>query len=334
MSVLRIAVVGAGGIAQRYHLPSLRRLEDEGAGIELAALCDIDADKAREMGTRFGFRETYTDYREMIDTAAPDAVWVLVPIPATRQVAGYMLSRGVPTLMEKPPGAHSRETQELIEIAASNNTPNQVAFNRRHAPTLVRMKALLVEAGQFWAASCQFYRFHRGEAEFAFGTGLHGLDALRFLGDSEVREVHTRAGPRTSAVVTLVYESGALGTMEMLPEVGIQSERYTAHAGERTVCVDGVVGWLTRFPGFLRCYDGTELTHTVDNADDPGPPELVSGFYGESASFVNCLREGTRGLREGRRPYPDLASSLRSVQIAEAVQRGVSQVFGAGQGLT
>ena len=326
MAPLCIAVVGAGGIAQRYHLPSLRRLKDEGAGIELTALCDIDATRAREMGARFGFRRTFTDYREMLDAVAPDAVWVLVPIPVTREVSGYMLSKGVPTLLEKPPGANSRETQELIEIAASSDTPNQVAFNRRHAPTLKRMKALLEEAGKLWAASCQFYRFHRGEDGFAFGTGLHGLDALRFLGDSEVREVHTRAGPRTSAVVTLVYESGALGTMEMLPEVGIQSERYTAHAGERTVYVDGVVGWLTRFPGFLRCYDGTELTHSIDNADDPSSAEVISGFYGESAHFCGCLREGCR-------PSPDLAASLRSVQIAEAVQRGESQVFGPGRAL-
>jgi predicted dehydrogenase len=222
--------------------------------------------------------------------------------------------------MEKPPGADSRETRELIEIAEARGTPNQVAFNRRHAPTLVRMKTLLGEASPFWGASCQFYRYRRAEDAFAFGTGLHGLDALRFLGDSEVCEVRTHAGVRSSAHVTLVYESGALATMEMLPEVGIQSERYTAHAGERTVFCDGAVGWLTRFPGFLRCYDRTELTLSIDNADQGAPPEEVSGFYGEAVHFATSLRTG-------RSPEPDLATSLRSVEIAETVQQGKSRTF-------
>lgn len=320
MKTLRIAVVGAGGIAQRYHLPSLKRLLEEDRPIRLTALCDMDADRARDVGARFGFEKTYTDYRAMLDAESPDAVWVLVPIPVTREVAGFFLSQGVPTLLEKPPGQNSQETRELIEIAASQRTPHQVAFNRRHAPLLRRMKALLAEAGEVRALSSQFYRVRRTEADFAYGTGLHGLDALRFLGDSEVRQVRTHAGSRGSALVTLVYESGACGTMEMLPQVGIQSERYTAHAGERTIVVDGTIDWLTLFPGFLQCFDQGKLSLSVDNAQNPAPPEVVGGFYGESAHFITCLLQGEW-------PSPDLACSLRSVQIAEAVNLGEDLVF-------
>jgi len=318
---LRIAVVGAGNIAQRYHLPSLARLSEEDEGLQLVALCDIDAARAREMGARFGFQRTYTDYRALLDAEAPDAVWVLVPIPVTREVAGFFLSHRVPTLLEKPPGRNSEETRQLLEIAQAADTPHQVAFNRRHAPLLRRMRVLLAETGErVQAISCQFYRIRRTEPHFAYGTGLHGLDAMRYLSDSEVSEVHTRIGGRGSALVTLVYESGAHGTMEMLPRVGLQSERYTAHAGDRTVTVDGVIGWLTLFPGFLRCFDGGEVALSIDNVDVPQPPEVVSGFYGESARFVSCLRQGTA-------PSPDLACSLRSVLIAEAVDSGRSVRF-------
>jgi predicted dehydrogenase len=183
------------------------------------------------------------------------------------------------------------------------------------------MKELLAEKGEILATSCQFYRFNRREPIFAYGTGLHGLDALRFLGDSEVCEVRVQPGSGNSALVTLVYESGAYGLMEMLPQVGVQSERYTAHAADRTVVVDGVIEWLTLYPGFLQCFDQHKLTLSIDNAQDPAPPEVVSGFYGESAHFV-------QSLLEGRAPMPDLACSLRSVEIAEAVNRGKEVVFG------
>jgi predicted dehydrogenase len=327
VSILRIAVVGAGGIARGSHLPSLQRLLAEGAPVELAALCDLDLERAQGLAAHFGFERVYADYRDMLDAVSPDAVWVLVPIPAMREVAGFFLGQGVPTLMEKPPGASSAETLALAEIAAAQGTPHQVAFNRRYAPLLLEMKALIGEAGPVRGVSCQFYRYRRGEPDFAYGTGLHGLDTLRFLGDSEVCEVHTRLGPHESAQVTLVYESGFQGIMEMLPRVGMQSERYTAHAGERTVIVEGVIGWLTLFPGFLQRYDGGLLSQTVDNAQEAKTapecalPHVAGGYYGESAAFI-------RALCEGRAPSPDLASSLRSVQIAEAVNQGRSLIFG------
>lgn len=320
MNDLRIAVVGVGGIAQRYHLPSLKRLAEEGAPIRRAALCDLDAARAREMAARYGFERAYTDYRAMLDAEAPDAVWALVPTAAMREVAGYFLAQGVPILMEKPPARNAREVREMIEIARARGTPHQVAFNRRYAPLLRRMKELLVEGGAVSAVSCQFYRHNRGEADFGYGTGIHGLDTLRFLGDCEVREVYTRPGPRASALVTLVYESGAHALMEMLPQVGVQSERYTAHVGERTVVVEGVIGWLTLFPGFLQCFERGRLAFSVDNVANPAPAEVVSGFYGESAHFI-------ANLAAGRSPAPTLDDALRSVEIAEAVNAGQSVAF-------
>jgi hypothetical protein len=43
----------------------------------------------------------------------------------------------------------------------------------------------LGEVGGAELLSCQFYRHRRRDPAFAYGTGLHGLDALRYLGPSE-----------------------------------------------------------------------------------------------------------------------------------------------------
>ncbi|MFH1086246.1 MAG: Gfo/Idh/MocA family oxidoreductase [Chloroflexota bacterium] len=320
MNKLRVAVVGAGNIARNYHLPSLRRLADEGAPIELAAVCDVQPERAQAMATRFGFARALSDYRALLDAVAPDAVWALVPYPIMREVAGFYLAHGMPVLMEKPPGVSSQETRELLLLAETHGTPHQVAFNRRYWPLLLKMKALLGEVGPPHALLCQFYRYHRTEPHFAFGTGVHGLDALRFLADSEVVEVHARAGSHGSAQITLVMANGALGLMEMLPQVGVDSERYTAHAGERTVAVDGAVAWLAQLPAQLQCFDARRLTQAIAHPAGTEAPEVAHGFYGESAAFFAALRAG-------QRPGPDLRTALRSVEIAEAVDQGRSLVF-------
>lgn len=322
MGRLRLAVVGAGGIARHYHLPSLRRLADEESDLELAAVCDVDAARAEAAREAWGFAGSYTDLRQMLDAAEPDAVWALVPYPAMREIAGLLLGRRVPVLMEKPPGSNAREAGELLAIAEDAGTPHQVAFNRRYAPLIRRMRELAVEDAGPVAASCQFFRHDRREPHFPFGTGLHGLDTLRYLGPAEVRAVHTRPGPRGSALITYEYADGALGVMELLPRVGVQSERYTVHSERRTVVVDGVVGWLTAHPGFLECYEGGRLTMRVEN-DPETPAEVLSGFHGEAKAFVDALRSG-------RPPTPGLREALRSVQIAEAVQQGRSVEFPDG----
>ncbi len=311
--ILRVAVIGAGSIAQRYHLPSLARLHRDGAGLELAAVCDVDRQRAERAAAQYGFAQAFADYPAMLEAVHPDAVWALVPYTAMRAVVGDLLAAGMPVFMEKPPGRNLTEAQELAAIAARDGTPNQVAFNRRYAPLLRRAQDLAEEAGGVSALSCQFLRAGRQEAEFAFATGVHGLDALRYLGPGEVLGVTTRPVGANGALVTLEFASGVVAQMEMLPRVGVNMERYTIHAAERTIVIDGLYGPLTTFPGYLRCYDRGRLTLAQDNATTPAPPEVICGFQGESEAFA-------RALQEGSSPRPSLAEALRSVEIAQAVQ--------------
>ena len=51
---VRIAVVGAGAIAQMAHLPVLGKMR----GVEVVALCDNDRAKARALADRFEDRKS------------------------------------------------------------------------------------------------------------------------------------------------------------------------------------------------------------------------------------------------------------------------------------
>jgi myo-inositol 2-dehydrogenase/D-chiro-inositol 1-dehydrogenase len=317
-SELRVAVVGAGMIAENYHLPSLMRLAGELPELRLSALCDVVPGRAQTLAQHFGFERHYVDYTEMLQSESPDAVWLLVPVEVISRMAADCLTRGVPVLIEKPPAPTCAEARELAAIATAHNTPNLVAFNRRYTPLLRKMKERLDEAGGLRMASCQFYRVARTDDRFSYSTGLHGLDALRFLAGDEVTAVQTRRGAGSNRAATLSFRNGASATIEILPQVGLQSERYTAHAGDRTIIVDGAIHWLTLFPGFLHRYDQGRLTETIDNTATT--PEEGSGFYGESAHFIECLRRGCA-------PTPDLVASICSLEIAEAVEQGKNVVF-------
>ena len=57
---LRVGLIGLGDVAIA-HLEGYRNLD----GIEVVGGADLRADRARQVGTRYGFRP-YTDYREML----------------------------------------------------------------------------------------------------------------------------------------------------------------------------------------------------------------------------------------------------------------------------
>ena len=62
--IIRIAVVGCGGIANGKHMPSLKRLP----GVEMVAFCDIIPERAEKARKDFGTPDArvYTDYKEML----------------------------------------------------------------------------------------------------------------------------------------------------------------------------------------------------------------------------------------------------------------------------
>lgn len=70
---VRVAMVGAGGMANSVHYPSLASFDD----VEMAAVCDLDATRLQTTADRYEIEHRYSDYRRMVEEIAPDAVYVI-----------------------------------------------------------------------------------------------------------------------------------------------------------------------------------------------------------------------------------------------------------------
>ncbi|HEV2124848.1 MAG TPA: Gfo/Idh/MocA family oxidoreductase, partial [Chloroflexota bacterium] len=75
MSKTRVAFVGAGALANRYHYPSVTSLPD----VEVAAIAELNPERARTTAEKFGIERTYSDYRRMLEEVDPQAVYVIMP---------------------------------------------------------------------------------------------------------------------------------------------------------------------------------------------------------------------------------------------------------------
>src|SRR3989304_5938168 len=133
---MRLCQIGCGEHARVAHGPAQARYASTHPGIELAACCDLDLGRASSYARDFGFARHHTDALAMLETERPDAVVLVVPDPLPGDLGCPVLERGLPLLLEKPPGRTLAEVDRLIAAAESRRpaAPPPVAFNRRFVP--------------------------------------------------------------------------------------------------------------------------------------------------------------------------------------------------------
>lgn len=308
---LRIVVVGTGNHSERNHLPALARYASAHPGqVVLAGLCDLRLEHARAMAERYGFGRAYADADEMLRVEQPDGCLAITPIPVTAEMGERVVRAGVPLLMEKPPGATSREARRLVEMVERTGARIMVSMNRRFDPAL--------QAAHGWWGEREIRyvrgsiaRVDRREPEFAYGTAIHPLDAMRAIG-GDVASYRAEAQTVQGAawyVVHLEFARGAQGTLEVMPTAGVQGESYVwcgegAHVEVRVGEHDAGTarGWQRG-------------TVALQYGPSHGEPLYVqNGTYAETVAFLSALESGAA-------MHPSPAEVLQSVEICEAMMK-------------
>ena len=309
--MLKLVLLGAGNHSQRNHLPALARYVARHPGeVELAALCDLRSGHAETMAERFGFARVYTDLDAMLRAEQPDGCVAITPIPVTAEIAARVIHAGVPLLMEKPPGATVDEARGIVELVEGTKARVMVSVNRRFDPAL---RAALAWWGDrpIEYVHGRIVRVNRREPDFAYGTAIHPIDAMRAIaGDIREYGIDVRdVGGVRWYIVRLVFECGAHGILEVLPSAGCSSESYELF-GNRARARAGVG---ERDSGEVHCWEDGVLV--LQDEPSRGLPDFCrNGTYDEMAEFIAALREN-------RTPHPSPAQVLQSVELCHSIQK-------------
>lgn len=188
MKNLNIAVIGAGNIAQK-HLPVLKDLPEIGS----VTLVDADPEILQQTGDRFDIAHRLSSVDELYKSGNLDAAFVLVSVLAVHEVASRFLKSGIPTFLEKPPGLHTWQTQELANLARENATLAMVGVNRRFYSTCLAARETALAAGPIRTVTIEAHedidRVRNGTKfppevlhRWSAANGIHALDMIRFFG--------------------------------------------------------------------------------------------------------------------------------------------------------
>jgi predicted dehydrogenase len=182
MEKVRVAVVGAGGIAQVAHIPVWKKLPD----VELVAVCDTIKARAKAVAEKYKIPRYYTRDEEALKQEDIDAVDICVPTNMHEPIAVKALSAGKHVLVEKPMSRTVEEAERMVRAARQYKRNLMVAMNVRFRWDAVNLKSF-VEGGElgevFYAKSGWLRRQSKwSEHSWLFQKKYSGGGVLMDLG--------------------------------------------------------------------------------------------------------------------------------------------------------
>jgi UDP-N-acetyl-2-amino-2-deoxyglucuronate dehydrogenase len=333
--MLRFALVGCGRIARR-HSDLLGNGEIEGA--TLGAVCDIDEERARDIGSRFDV-PFFTDMDEMMRATTPDAVSVLTPSGAHAQHTVRLASFGRPIIVEKPMALTLDDADRMI-AACDHHGCNLfvVKQNRFNVPVVKLHEAL--RAGRFgrltlgtvrvrWCRDQAYYDQDSWRGTWAHDGGVlanqasHHLDLLEWMmGDVDSVTALSRTAlvdieAEDTAVAILRFRNGALGVIEATTATRPRDlEGSISVLGEGgTVVIGGfAVNQITTWNFADETHEDTHVREDFS----VNPPDVYG--FGHRAYYehvVTSIENGTPALvdgLEGRRSLELITALYESVE--------------------
>lgn len=129
MSKKRVAIIGAGQVAEKVHVSYYQTREE----IEIVAVVSPNSDNAKNFAERNGIPRYYTDAAEMYFIEKPDIVSVCTPNRFHFENVMQALEAGCDVMCEKPPAISADEAKKMQEAAEKNDCLLAYDFHHRFA---------------------------------------------------------------------------------------------------------------------------------------------------------------------------------------------------------
>lgn len=300
MAKIRVAVIGAGGIAGVH----LRAYAAHAQRCEIVGIADVLASAACEKAASYG-GAVFTDGEEMLHQLQPDAVSICTPPKYRIPYVEAAATRGIAVLCEKPPARTLAETQAIVDPMRGGVL--QFAFcHRFHRPLQAAQELIRGgKLGELAQIENRFaFRFARAglswftEAEIAGGgilidTLVHSIDIFRALTGDEI--ARSQAAVSTTLPIE-VEDSASLLVQSAGGVIGSLNCSWVTPVAESVVRIHGSEGQAVidyNSDAGLRYRLADDEDWTLRSFDAP------DRFVAQADHFLRCIESGREPLVSG-----------------------------------
>jgi predicted dehydrogenase len=140
VGTVTVGIIGAGWIAREH-----RRVLGSVPGAEVAAVCDLDTERARALAAGTPAR-VYADWRDLLDREDLGALFICTPPASHAEPAVAALGRGLPVYLEKPIARTPQDAAQIVAAAERTGAVCAVGYQWHALDLLGHLPGLL--AGQ------------------------------------------------------------------------------------------------------------------------------------------------------------------------------------------
>ncbi|NUT35419.1 MAG: Gfo/Idh/MocA family oxidoreductase [Hamadaea sp.] len=334
---LRFGVIGCGQIAVS-HLDALRGLD----GVEVVAVADVDARRARSFADENGVPRAFTSADALL-AAGVDAVTVCTPHAAHADGVLAAARRGVHVLCEKPIAVSLADADRMVAAAAQAGIRFGVVYQRRLWPAAAAIRQA-IDDGRLGPpiSGGVVARFHRDAAYYAepwrgrwategggvlMTQAIHHIDLLQWFMGSAVQVTgryatlaHTgRIEVEDTAAAVVEFATGAVATV---------------HAGTTYAPGLGAQVWVTDARGHTASV--TEFPEGVGFTDlwtEPGGQTFAQTYRPDAAFDIALdrvhrhlapyhalqIQDFVDAVSSGREPMVTGREAVKSLEIVQGI---------------
>ena len=196
MKRTRIAVIGVGHLG-RSHARILKEMPEA----DLVAVVDADPDRLAKSVERLGVPGV-ADFRQV--PGDPEAVSVVVPTVAHREVAEWFLARGVDVLVEKPMTVTLDDADLLIDLAGRHGRILQVGHVERFNPAVKAVRELGIVPRYIEADRLAPFSFRSIESGVVLDLMIHDIDLVLSFFNEPIESVEAFGGALFTPALDMV----------------------------------------------------------------------------------------------------------------------------------
>ena len=329
MARLRGVCIGAGYFSH-FQYEAWNRIPE----VEITAMCNRNAERARAVQSQYGVERHYTDYREMLQQERPDFVDVITPPDSHVEMCTVAAELGIHVICQKPLAPTFEDARQIVADTKRAGIRFMVHENFRFQPWHREIRKLLaagtigevlhslyfrMRQGDGWGEDAYLARqpyFRTMPKLLIFETGVHFIDTFRYLGGemdgvyANLRRLNPVIAGEDTGLVVFEFASGAVGVWDAnrYNECNDPDPRFTF--GEFLVEGDG---------GSIRLYlDGRITVQRL------GEDEVEHEYPHPRQAFASdCVYVTQRHFIDGLlndRPFEtDGDDYLRTLAVQEAV---------------
>ena len=219
MKKLGVAVIGTG-FWGRNHARIFKELEET----ELLAVCDINAERAKNVAKQFDVTP-YTSIGKMLKRKEIEAVSICTWSTDLAKEALKSLEAGKHVLVEKPMATNAKQAEKLLKTAEKEGLHLTVGFLMRFIPGIQHIKKAVEEKtiGELVSATAKRvseWPERIGDVGVVKDTAIHDIDIIRYLFREEPIAVYAKTGSMKHrkfedyAQIMLTFERGRSAFIE------------------------------------------------------------------------------------------------------------------------